>query len=263
MLVSFYLTKNTNDIQVLKKLCSKYLYTKFLIISNEIDLTHTLPFFLDNYSSEFFFNVKKKKKRLGFLFKRKFGGFLKADIFIYRHSKLNLIYFFSLRFKIYIKKKLFFSLNTLKHSIDHLQLVYIYKTIRGGFLGFSNNIFGFLSKKTYFKLKKKIFNILFYKNYFILLNTLKCLPYSLTNFSTFIFHKVGFIRNFAKIKKKPTLRLFFFKRFKLILTSEYFLLRKNLLFFKLNLKKILKYNSILVFYFILFRFYSLLRSNLL
>ena len=264
MLVNFYLNKTVNDTSILKKLCSKYLYTKFLILTDSLNLKYTSPFFLDNYFSEFTFNVKKKKNRLGFLFKRKLGSFLKADLFIYRHSKLKFIYFFSLRFKIYVKKKIFFNLHQLKYSLENLQLVYIYRSVRGGFFGFSNNIVGFLSKKTYVKLKiKKRFNILWYKNYFILINILKCLPYSLTNYSTFIFHKVGLIRNFAKIKKKSTLRLFFFKRFKFILTSDFFLLKKNLFFFKRNLKKFLNYNSTLLFYFILFRFYFLLQLKLL
>ena len=71
MLVNFYLNKTVNDTSILKKLCSKYLYTKFLILTDSLNLKYTSPFFLDNYFSEFTFNVKKKKIVYGFSFKVK------------------------------------------------------------------------------------------------------------------------------------------------------------------------------------------------
>ena len=218
MLYTFYLNKNISFKKILiQKIFTNYVYTKFLILATFNISKFKTTLILDNFFIEFSYKLKKKFKRVKFLSKIKMGIYLKGNFFLYRHSKLTSIFFLSIRFHAYLKKKIYFSLNNLKFLLKNLNFVFIYKNIRGGFLGFSNNIVGFFSKKYLLKLKifiKKDVNLLIYKKYFILLHLLTCLPYKYTNYSTFFMYKAGFIRNFQKIKKKKSLRRFFFKRFK-------------------------------------------------
>jgi hypothetical protein len=265
MLFNFYLTKNISFKKFLiQKLFTKYIYTKFLILAVFNISKYKSVLILDNHFVELSFKLKKKFKRLKFLFQVKTGKFLKSNFFIYRHSKLPSIYFFSIRFNTYIKKKIYFSLNKLKFLLQQLNLVFIYKNIRGGFLGFSNNILGFFSKKYFLKLKfifQKKFNLLIYKKYFILLNILNCLPYKYTNISTLTTYTAGYIRNFQKFKKKKTLRRFFFKRFKFFFLVPLFILQKKILYLKKNFLKILNYKSSSLFYFIFNFFFFFLLLN--
>lgn len=254
MLFNFYLQKNLYFKKLLiQKIFTKYVYTKFLILAVFNISKYKSVLVLDNNFIELSFKLKKKFKRLKFLFRLKTGKFLKSNFFIYRHSKLPSIYFLSIHFNIYIKKKIYFSLNKLKSLLQQLNLVFIYKSIRGGFLGFSNNILGFFSKKYFLKLKfliRKNFNLLMYKNYFILLNIINCLPYKYTQISSLTTYNSGFIRNFQKIKKKKTLRRFFFKRFRFFFLVPFFILQKKILYLKKNLVKLLNYKSSFLFYFI-------------
>ncbi len=200
MLCNFYLHKKVSFKKILlQKIFTKYVYTKFLILATFNISKFKKTLILDNFFLEFTYKLKKKFKRIKFLSKKKMGSYVKGNFFLYKHSKLTSIFFFSIRFNTYIKKKIYFSLNNLKFLLKNLNLVFIYKNIRGGFLGFSNNILGFFSKKYFLKLKvfiKRNFNLLIYKKYFILLNMLTCLPYKYTNYSTFFIYKSGFIRNF-------------------------------------------------------------------
>lgn len=264
MLLNFYLNKNILfDKNIVQKSFSKYIYTKFLILAFFQISKSKSTLYLDSYYLEFSFVVKKKIKRLNYLSKIKTGKFLKCNIFIYQHSKLTSIFFFSIRFNTYIKKKIYFSLNKLKFILQQLKLVFIYKNIRGGFLGFSNNILGFFSKKYFLKLKelKSKLNIVFYKKYCIFFNILSCLPYKYTNYSSFFFFNSGHIRTFQKIKKKKTLRRFFFKRFKFFFLIPFFILKKKILYFKNNFLKLLTYKSSFFFNFIFKFFFILLISN--
>jgi len=191
MLTKFYLNKNISFNKILiKKIFSKYIYAKLLIINIYNNLKYKSIFDLDNYFIEFSIKLKKKSKRLNFFFSLKTGKFLKCNIFMYTHSKLKFIYFLGTQFNTYIKKKIYFSLNNLKNTLKQLNIIFIYKNVRGGFLGFSNTILGFFSKKYFKKLKiylKQKTNLLIYKNYFILLHILSCVPYKYTNFSSFFF----------------------------------------------------------------------------
>lgn len=265
MLSNFYLNNNLSfNKMIIQKIFTKYVYTKFLILAVFKISKKKSTLILDNYFLEFSFKLKKKFKRLKYLFKIKTGKYLKSNLFIYRHSKLITIYFLSVRFNIYLKKKIYFSLNKLKFIIQQLNLVFIYKSTRGGFLGFSNNILGFFSKKYFLKLKfylQENINLLIYKKYFIFLNILNCLPYKYTNFSSLYIFKAGYIRNFQKIKKKKKLRRFFFKRFRFFFLVPFFFLKKKIFYFKNNFLKILKYKSSFLF-FSLFKFFiSFFKKN--
>ena len=264
MLLNFYLNKNILfDKNIVQKSFSKYIYTKFLILAFFQISKHKSTLYLDNHYLEFSFVVKKKFKRLNYLFKIKTGKFLKCNIFIYQHSKLTSIFFLSIRFNIYIKKKIYFSLNKLKFILKQLKLVFIYKNARGGFLGFSSNILGFFSKKYFLKLKelKSKLNIVFYKKYCIFFHILSCLPYKYTNYSSFFFFNSGYIRTFQKLKKKKTLRRFFFKRFKFFFLIPFFFLKKKILYLKNNFSKLLTYKSSFFFNFIFKFFFTFLISN--
>lgn len=265
MLVNFYLNNNISLKNILiQKLFTKYVYTKFLILTVFKISNKKLTIFLDNYFLEFSFKLKKKFKRLKYLFKIKSGKFLKCNLFLYKHSKLLSIYFLSVRFNIYLKKHIYFSLNKLKFFLQHLHLVFIFKNIRGGFLGFSNNILGFFSKNYFIRLQFYItnnINLLIYKKYFILVNLLSCLPYKYTNFSTLFIYKTGTIRNFQKIKNKKTLRRFFFKRFKFFFLVPLFILKKKIKYFKNNLLSFFKFKSSIFFIFIFKFFISFLFYN--
>lgn len=265
MLFNFYLNKNISFNKILvQKIFSKYVYTKFLIFFIFKFSKYKTILGIDNYFLEFSISLKKKLKRLKYIFNLSKGKFLSCNIFLYKHSKISSIFFFGVRFNIYIKKKIYFSLYTLKYLLQNLNLVFIYKNIRGGFLGFSNNIIGFFSKKYFKKLEnfiKKKLNLLIYKKYFILLHVLTCLPYKYTNYSSFFFFSSGYIRTFQKIKKKKTLRRFFFKRFKFFFLVPFFLLQKKILYLKKNFLNILKYKSSFLFYFIFKYFFSFLITN--
>lgn len=267
MLFNFYLQKSNSILlkkNVIQKIFTKYVYTKFLVLAVFKISKKKSILFLDNYFLEFSFKLKKKFKRLKYLFKIQTGKYLKCNFFIYKHSKLLSIYFISVRFNVYLKKKIYFSLNKLKFILQQLNLVFIFKNIRGGFLGFSNNILGFFSKIHFIKLEyfiKMNINLLIYKNYFILLDLITCLPYKYSNISTFFFYKSGYIRNFQKIKKKKTLRRFFFKRLKFFFLVPFFIFKKKLLYFKNNFLNILKCKSLVLFFFIFKFFFSFLIKN--
>lgn len=251
MLSKFYLNNNIFFKKIIiQKIFTKYVYTKFLIISVLKISKKKSTLILDNYFIELTFKLKKKFKRLKYLFKLKTGKYLKCNLFIYKLSKLITIYFLSARFNIYLKKKIYFSLNKLKFIIQQLNLVFIYKSTRGGFLGFSNNILGFFSKKYFLNLQyylQENINLLIYKKYFIFLNILNCLPYKYTNLSSLYIYKAGYIRNFQKIKKKKTLRRFFFKRFKFFFLVPFFIFKKKIMYIKNNYINILKYKSSFLF----------------
>ncbi len=265
MLCTFYLNKSVSFKKILiQKIFTKYVYTKFLILATFKISKSKIILILDNFFLEFSYKLKKKFKRMKFLSKIKMGSYFKGNFFLYRHSKLTSIFFLSTRFNTYLKKKIYFSLNNFKCLLKSLNLVFVYKNTRGGFLGFSNNILGFFSKKYFLKLQffiKKNFNLLIYKKYFILLNVLTCLPYKYTNHATFFIYNAGFIRNFQKIKKKKSLRRFFFKRFKFFFLAPFYILKKKILYLKKNLKKIFTYKSSFFFHFIFKFFLSLLLMN--
>ncbi len=265
MLVKFYLYKKISFNKILiQKIFSKYVYTKLLIISISNNLKYKSIIDLDNYFIEFSIKLKIKFKRLNFIFNLKLGKFLKYSIFMYKHSKLTSIFFVGARFNTYIKKNIYFALNNLKNTLDNLNLVFIYKNVRGGFLGFSNFILGFFSKKYFKQLKnfiKQKLNLLIYKKYFILLHILSCLPYKYTNFSSIFLFNSGYIRTFQKIKKKKKLRRFFFKRLKFFFLMPFFFFKKKIFYIKKNFLKIFKYKSSFLFHFILKFFFSFLILN--
>lgn len=193
---------------LIKKILVKFVYTKFLIYK-VINVTkkHKI-IFLENYLEEFSLNLKKKFRRLNFFFKLKSGNFFKGHLFSLKHSKLKYYSFISVRLKTYLKKNFYLTLKKLKYFFRQSNLIFIYKSIRGGFLGFTNNISGYLSKKHLLTSNQSIFK---YKNYFLLYNVI-CISYSLSNFKSFIFSKCGIIKKFRKHKSES--KILIFKKFK-------------------------------------------------
>jgi hypothetical protein len=234
---------------LLKKQFTKYFYTK-LFIYKTINFSNYKILLVDNYLNEFTLKIKKKFRRLNFLIKKKSGSFLKGDLFIYKHSKLNFYYFISLGFKTYIKKKIYFTLNSLKFLIKNFNIVFIYKIIRGGFIGFSNKILGYISKNILVKSKEKIFK---YKNYY-LLQKITCVPFFSSNIKSFFFFSNGFIKNF----RKSTNRKFFFKRFKFLFNFNSIFYKRFILYFIALFKNnnIQNFNN--YFYNIFFKLYKFL-----
>lgn len=209
---------------LLKKQFAKYIYTKFLVYKT-VTFTKKKIILLDNYLNEFNIKIKKKFKRLNFLSRLQSGNFFKGDLFVYKHSKLSFYFFITLGFKTYLKKNIYLNLNNLKSLLKKSNIVFIYKSIRGGFLGFSNKICGYLSKHLLLKSKEKIIK---YKRYCLLYNAV-CLPYMSTNLKSFFFYNTGFTKNFRKIKN--SFRKLIFKRFKFLFNFNTIYYKRSLLYY--------------------------------
>jgi hypothetical protein len=249
----FFIFKNKSFTDfLLKKQFAKYVYTKFLICKT-VSFAKKKIILLDNYLSEFNIKIKKKFRRLNFLFNLKSGNFLKSDLFIYKHSRLNFYFFISLGFKTYIKKNIYGNINNFKNLLLKSNLIFLFKSIRGGFLGFSNKIVGYLSKRNLIRSSENLFR---YKKYCILQNA-TCVPYSLSFQKSFSYYNTGFTRNFGK--SKSSFRNLIFKRFKFFFNFKKF----NYIRFQQYFFLIIKFlNSKLVFntyfYNFFFKLYKLL-----
>jgi len=140
----------------------------------------------------------------------------------------------------------------LKNSLGKKQLFFIFKSIRGGFIGFSNKLCGFLPLN-FFNINKK--RILFYKKYFLFNSSLVDSFFNVNCPSLFFFSS-GYIRNFNKIKK--SLRHFFFTRFKFVFFFKNFFFKK---FVKYILRTFLRfnlYNSKIIIFSLFFKLFLLL-----
>lgn len=223
----------SNDL-LLKKTFVIFIYTKFLIFKIIKFSKKKKIILIENYLNEFSIKLKKKFKRLNFFFKLTCGKFLNGNLFVYKHSKLKFYSFISLRLKMYLKKNIYIALKNLKFFFKKSNTIFIYKSVRGGFLGFSNSISGYLSKQL---LLKSNLRVLKYKKYF-LLNNIFCSMYSISNIKSFFFSNCGIIKNFNK-KKYISRRRLIFKKFKFLFTpnSTYykrFLLRISFIINNLN-----------------------------
>lgn len=220
---------------LINKFFVKYIYTKFFCIAT-IPLKKKRLIVVDNYLNEFTLKIKKKFKRLQHFFKLKLGSSFKSDLFAFKHSKLKIFMFISVKFKSYLKKNLTNCLNSLKTLNQPLNTLFLYKSIRGGFLGFSNKLCGYISKTVLAHSKIKILK---YKKYCIV-HHFSTTPYFLANYKNFYFYNVGFLRNFRKVTFN--LKHFFFKRFKVIfslfsLFSKYLINQIFLIFFRIPIFK--------------------------
>jgi hypothetical protein len=233
---------------ILKKILVKHVYTKFLIYKTII-LSKQKIFLLDNFLNNFIFKIRKKYKKIKKKNKFKVGSFIKCNLFIYKHSLLSFYFFKSVKLKTNFKYPIYFSLRSLKTLSTQNQFIYIFKIIRGGFLGFSNKICAFFSKNFLIQLKN---NIIRFKHYFLVLT--KCLPYSITQSKSFIFFNSGFTRKFRKLKKYK--KNFFFKRFKFRFNCSSFYLTKKLL--KFFTFKFLNYKLKYYFYNLFFKIFKFL-----
>lgn len=216
----------------LYKFFSKFVYSKSLLLNKYRNMSKKRLFIVDTFFNFYLFKLKRKYRKLCFFSRCKLGFFLKLDLFIYKHSKLKIYYFTSFKLKKNLRKNIYLDLKNLKNSLYSKNLIFIYKNCRGGFLGFCNKVIGFVPKKIFEKnLIIRNVNIKIYKKYFILYS-ITMVPYFFTNYSTFFSYQLGFIRNFSVKKKK--LRRFFFKRFNFVFLSQYFYLKKYLIYFLQN-----------------------------
>lgn len=213
---SFILNSQINCTHLLiKKSLVKVLYTKFLLFNVVKASKKKKIFFLDNYLEEFNLILKKKFRRLNFFFKLKSGNFLKGHLFTLKHAKLKFYSFISVRLKKHLKKKIDIALKSLKYFFRQSNLIFIYKSIRGGFLGFTNKISGYLSKQHLLNFNKSIFK---YKKYFLLYNV-SCILYSLSNNKALFFSRCGTTKNFRK--RKNVSKILIFKKFKFLFNLNF------------------------------------------
>lgn len=240
----------------LQKFFAKFVFMKFLIVKKALRQRKRQFLIIDNFFDFFIFSLKIKYKKLGFSARLKTAFFLKIEFFLYKNSKLNLHTFTYGILKTYIKKPIYFSLKNLKNSIFHLGLLFVYKSTRGGFLGFSNKISGFIPI-TYLRLLKP--RILFYKKYFILIKS-SCASYNITKFPMLLYYNSGFIRNYNFFKKdKKYLRKFSFKKLNFIFSFKEIFLKKYLCYFsKIILKDFCK-NFTFYFYSFLLKLIYILK----
>lgn len=152
-------------------------------------------------------NLKQKQKKIPSLLKNynylKFypGKFLKRDLFIYKNSKLGGCFHYSLKKRYYIKKNIYTNLRKALFFFKAPKLIFLYKSVRGGFLGFTGNFSGFLSLKLVLKAKQ---TILKYKKYCLVVAS--CLPYSITKKRALLFTRAGMLYNFRKPNNRKTRR---------------------------------------------------------
>lgn len=241
----------------LQKFFSKFIFMKFLIVKRFLKRRHKKFIIIDNFFDCFIFCLKIKYKKLGLSHRLKTAFFFKTEFYIYKSSKLKDYSFTGTMLKTYIKKPIYLNLNNLKNSILRLGLLFIYKSVRGGFYGFTNKITGFLPTQYLVLLKPRL---IFYRKYFIITNG-SCTPYVITKLPTFLYYNASFIRNYNFVKNdKKQLRHFFFKKFNFIFSFKKLFFKKYLQYF---LKIILLNPNLKLAQNVFFYFYSLMLKLIL
>ena len=235
----FFFSKAILQRLVINKYLSKYEYPKFLIRNNLKKSSKT--FLLDNYSNLYEMTFKKYliSIRLRLL---KLGCSLIKNVFFYRHRNL-LFYFYDLGKK---KKKISLAnswVSRLNSWSNNNHIIYLYRQQRGGYLGLSKGIIGFVPKVYILVFKD---NFIKYKNYILFYNfsgltSLGC------NFNLLKYLKTNVLKNFNKSSKKRRQLIFSKLRFILVYSkilikfwSNFFLEFK----FKYNTKKNLFLNLV-------------------
>lgn len=241
----FYLNKKALDLDfTLKRAFTKYLYTKFLITYIGVDEGVPL-IYLDNFLARYVFNIDKSFTRLKFYAGLQSGKFLKAEVFLFKSLYTDKHLLFSFNFQAYIKKNIKKILNSLSITLFAANLVFFYKSIPGGFLGFSNKICGYISKKKFYKIKEKCLR---YKRYYLVFNVL-CAPKLMTA-PSFRFGPVSNLQNYTQRGIS--------NRFTFIFNAKSVLLNSLLGKIILILKKVLFTNLNNYFYNVFFKLYKLL-----
>ena len=203
----FFFSKSLLHDITINKYLSKYEYPKFLIRNT---LKKNPKFFLiDNYSELYEITFKKyitsMRSRL-----LKVGFSLVKNVFFYCHK--NLLFYFSNAGK---KKKKISLANSLVNRLNlwssNNHITYIYKIRRGGYLGLSKGVIGFVPKAYVLVFKD---NFIKYKKYVLFYNfsglkSLNC------NFSLLKYSKINILKNFNKSSKKR--RQLIFSKLKFIL----------------------------------------------
>jgi|TARA_Y100000782_G_scaffold114811_1_gene152614 hypothetical protein len=205
----FFFSKSILHDITINKYLSKYEYPKFLIRNTLKKASKN--FLIDNYSELYEITFKKyiisMRSRL-----LKIGFSLVKNVFFYRHK--NLLFYFSnvgkKKKNISVANLLVNRLNTWSSS-NHI--VYLYKIRRGGYLGLSKGVIGFVPKAYILVFKD---NFIKYKKYILFYNfsglkSLNC------NFSLLKYSKVNILKNFNNSSKKR--RQLIFSKLKFILVQ--------------------------------------------
>ena len=227
----FFFSKSILQDITINKYLSKYEYPKF-IIRNGLKKT-SKTFLLDNYSELYEITLKKyiisTRSRL-----LKVGHSLVKNVFFYQHK--NLLFYFS---GIGKKKKSTNLTNSLVNRLNswssNNHIVYLYKIRRGGYLGLSKGVIGFVPKAYILVFKD---NFIKYKKYILFYNFsgLKSLD---CNFSLLKYSKINILKNFNKSSKKR--RQLIFSKLKFILIQCKILIKFwSNFFLEFKFKSILK-----------------------
>lgn len=227
----FFFSKLNLQRVVINKYLSKYEYPKF-IIRNTLKNPFK-AFLLDNYSELYEITFKKYiiSMRSSLL---KVGYSLAKNVFFYSHS--NLLFYFSnigkKKKKISVASALVARLNLWSNS-NHI--IYLYKIRRGGYLGLSKGIIGFVPK-SYILLFKE--NFIKYKKYILFYN-FSGLKSSNCNFSLLKYSKIHILKNFNKSSKKR--RQLIFSKLKFIIIQYQILIKFwSKFFFEFKFKSVTK-----------------------
>lgn len=236
----FFFSKFSLSQVILGKCLSRNLYPKYFI-RNVITLeTRKKVLLVDNYFLSFS-TISNTYKNLFSSSLLKIGYSLVNDLIIYKSSKLR-FFFFGLGTK--VKKKNITSSfsERLKVWFNINENFFLYKVTRGGYLGFSKSIFGFVPQ-----IHILLYEGQFYKrkNY-IVFQAISGSNYKRIGFPTVKIYAGGITKNFVKSSKKQ--RKAFLSSLKFIFTYQFLFTKKWLEYFisinlqTLNKKKlILKY----------------------
>jgi hypothetical protein len=228
---NFFFSKSILEDITINKYLSKYEYPKFLIRNSLTKISKT--FLLDNYSELYEITFKKKiismRSRL-----LKVGHSLVKNLFFYQHK--NLLFYFS---GIGKKKKKISLTNSLVNQLNswssNNHIVYLYKIRRGGYLGLSKGVLGFIPK-VYILIFKD--NFIKYKKYILFYNFSGLKSFG-CNFSLLKYSKIHILINFNKSSKKR--RQLIFSKLKFILIQYKILIKFwSKFFLKFKLKSITK-----------------------
>ena len=215
---NFFVLSSRLDYNLINKYLSKYVYPKFLS-RNKLKAAGTSGY-LDTYSELYEASFKNYYKPLNFHFD-KVGFSLVKKIFFY--TNYNLLFFFLGVGKKKVVRSLAGSLLTrlnMWSRINHL--VYVYTACRGGFLGFSKGVIGFVAKFYILKVNKKFIQLILHKKYILFryFSGLKLTNYNLESFN-FLKHKI--IHNFNN--SSTDLRQFYFLKLKYIFVQYRLLIK--------------------------------------
>jgi hypothetical protein len=236
----FFFSKCSLSQIILSKCLSRNLYPKYFV-RNVITLeTRKKILLVDNYFLSFL-TISDIYKNLFSSSLLKVGCSLVTDLIIYKSSKLR-FFFFGLGTNVKNKNIASSFSERLKVWFNFNENFFLYKVTRGGYLGFSKSIFGFVPQIHILLYEGQFYK---HKNY-IIFQAISGSNYKRIGFSTVKVYGGGITKNFVKSSKKQ--RKVLLSSLKFIFTYQFLFTKKWLEYFIstnfqiLNKKKsILKY----------------------